>query len=124
MCDGMREMTRQELVDMINELMTLDANIQTENEKLNSRICNLKEMNEQLREDLKNLKEKYEKPCEGGSCQECTGCEDDGLDLESLVYELEYQHQQDCIRYNDMRTAFLKTVDELAMLRKQFGVGQ
>lgn len=45
-------------------------------------------------------------------------------DLEALIYELQDQHQQDCIRYNDMRTAFLKTVDELAMLRKQFGVGQ
>ncbi len=45
-------------------------------------------------------------------------------ELEGLCKDLQDQHQQDCIRYNDMRTAFLKAVDELAMLRKQFGVGQ
>ena len=45
-------------------------------------------------------------------------------ELEELCKDLQDQQQQDCIRYNDMRTAFLKTVDELAMLRKHFGVGQ
>jgi hypothetical protein len=38
--------------------------------------------------------------------------------------ELQDQHQQDCIRYNDMRTAYLVTLDELARLREQFGVGR
>lgn len=37
---------------------------------------------------------------------------------------LQDQHQQDCIRYNDMRTAYLVTLDELARLREQFGVGR
>ena len=45
-------------------------------------------------------------------------------ELEKLCKDLQDQHQQDCIRYNDMRTAFLKAVDELAMLRKHFAVGQ
>ena len=39
------------------------------------------------------------------------------------IQELQYQHQQDCIRYNDMRTAYLVTLDELARLREQFGIG-
>lgn len=38
--------------------------------------------------------------------------------------KLQDQHQQDCIRYNDMRTAYLATLDELAKLREQFGVGR
>lgn len=38
--------------------------------------------------------------------------------------KLQDQHQQDCIRYNDMRTAYLVTLDELARLREQFGVGR
>ena len=38
--------------------------------------------------------------------------------------KLQDQHQQDCIRYNDMRTAYLVTLDELARLREQFGVGK
>ena len=37
--------------------------------------------------------------------------------------KLQDQHQQDCIRYNDMRTAYLVTLDELARLREQFGTG-
>ena len=40
------------------------------------------------------------------------------------IQELQDQHQQDCIRYNDMRTAYLVTLDELARLREQFGVGK
>ena len=39
------------------------------------------------------------------------------------IQELQDQHQQDCIRYNDMRTAYLVTLDELARLREQFGAG-
>lgn len=38
--------------------------------------------------------------------------------------ELQNQHQQDCIRINDLRTAYLVTVDELAKLREQFGIGR
>ena len=40
------------------------------------------------------------------------------------IQELQDQHQQDCIRYNDMRTAYLVTLDELARLREQFGIGR
>lgn len=45
----------------------------------------------------------------------------------SKAYEfakLKDQHQQDCIRYNDMRTAYLVTLDELARLREPFGIGR
>ena len=38
--------------------------------------------------------------------------------------KLQDQHQQDCIRYNDMRTAYIVTLDELARLREQFGAGK
>lgn len=38
--------------------------------------------------------------------------------------ELNDRHQQDCIRFNNMRIAFLAAIDELAKLRKQFGVEQ
>lgn len=38
--------------------------------------------------------------------------------------KLQDQHQKDCIRINDLRTSYLITVDELAKLREQFGVGR
>lgn len=49
--------------------------------------------------------------------------------VEELNYKkknakLQDQHQQDCIRINDLRTAYLITVDELAKLREQFGIGR
>lgn len=46
------------------------------------------------------------------------------VDRDTLIAELQDQYQQDCIRYNDMRTAYLVTLDELARLREQFGIGR
>lgn len=46
------------------------------------------------------------------------------VDRDTLIAELQDQHQQDCIRYADMRIAYLVTLDELAKLREQFGVGR
>lgn len=48
----------------------------------------------------------------------------DNPKLHNEIIRLQDQHQQDCIRYNDMRTAYLVTLDELARLREQFGVGR
>lgn len=45
------------------------------------------------------------------------------MNYKRRIQELQDQHQQDCIRYNDMRTAYLVTLDELARLREQFGIG-
>ena len=46
------------------------------------------------------------------------------MNYKRRIQELQDQHQQDCIRYNDMRTAYLVTLDELARLREQFGIGR
>ena len=46
------------------------------------------------------------------------------INKDTLIAKLQDQHQQDCIRYNDMRTAYLVTLDELARLREQFGEGK
>lgn len=48
----------------------------------------------------------------------------DNPKLHKEIIRLQDQHQQNCIRYNDMRTAYLVTLDELARLREQFGVGR
>lgn len=48
----------------------------------------------------------------------------DNPKLHKEIIRLQDQHQQDCIRYNDMRTAYLVTLDELARLREQFGIGR
>ena len=83
-------------------------------EKLQSENKSLKEENKALKQRIKDL----EDVCDGS----CFSDEED--DRDKLIDELQNQHQQDCIRYNDMRTAYLVTLDELARLREQFGVGR
>lgn len=48
---------------------------------------------------------------------------ENAINKDTLIADFQDQHQQDCIRYNDMRTAYLVTLDELARLREQFGIG-
>lgn len=97
MSDCVREMTKQEMIEQIRILIN-------ENSVLKS-----------------NLEYYYESV----GIKKVENAEKHRIEeLEKLCKELQDQHQQDCVRYNDMRTAFLKVVDELAMLRKQFGVGQ
>lgn len=97
MCNCVSEMTKQELIDRIKSLVDENATLRVKLEEVYESVGIKKVENA----------EKYRIE-----------------ELEALCKDLQDQHQQDCIQYNDMRTAFLKTVDELAMLRKQFGVGQ
>lgn len=113
-------------------------NLKKENENLSYELKRMQEENSDIqnshmklyndtKNEIRELKAEIERLRKKNGevpCEECYFEYDDELDVEELIIELQDQHQQDCIRYNDMRTAFLKTVDELAMLRKQFGVGQ
>ena len=97
MSDYVREMTKQELIEQIRILINENAVLKS------------------------NLEYYYESV----GIKKVENAEKHRIEeLEKICKELQDQHQQDCVRYNDMRTAFLKVVDELAMLRKQFGVGQ
>lgn len=106
--------------------------MQEENDKLEKQNADIQNSHMKLyndaKDEIRELKAENERlrvKCGEVPCERCDcSCDNKEIDLEALIYELQDQHQQDCIRYNDMRTAFLKTVDELAMLRKQFGVGQ
>lgn len=49
---------------------------------------------------------------------------ENAINKDTLIADFQDQHQQDCIRYNDMRTAYLVALDELARLREQFGIGR
>jgi len=97
MCDCKVEMTKQEMIAEINRLIDENTVLKVKLEAAYSV------------EDTKKIENAKEYRIK---------------ELEELCKDLQEQHQQDCIRYNDMRTAFLKAVDELVMLRKHFGVGQ
>ena len=97
MCDREREMEKEEMIKKINDLIK-------ENSVLKEELATF--YSEEYIKNKEKAKEYRFK------------------ELEELCKDLQNQHQQDCIRYNDMHTAFLKTVDELAMMRKHFGMGQ
>lgn len=115
----------QNLQYELNRMQEENARLEKENEDIqNSHMKLYNDTKDEIRE-LKVEIERLRGKCREVPCERCDcSCDNKEIEIEALIYELQDQHQQDCIRYNDMRTAFLKAVDELAMLRKQFGVGQ
>lgn len=85
-----------------------------------SEIDKLEEENESLKKRIKDLEDVCDGSCFSGYEEFPYGNEPEEKD--ALIAKLQDQHQQDCIRYNDMRTAYLITLDELAKLREQFRV--
>lgn len=90
-----------------------DSHIKLYNDTKDTIRC-LKDENKSLKQRIKDL----EDVCDGSRFS------DEEDDRDKLISELQDQHQQDCIRYNDMRTAYLVTLDELARLREQFVAGK
>lgn len=114
-----------------------EETIDSARERIKSLERELKAKNTALKQHIKDM----EDICDGScfSDYEPQLAEDDDIslfnyecikqwtnksNLKKKIAELQDQHQQDCIRYNDMRTAYLVTLDELARLREQFGVGR
>ena len=121
------EKLKKENDNLLYELKRMqEENARLEKENLSLESSNIRLYND-TKEEIRKLKyeiERLRKKCGEVPCEEWDSEYDDEPDIEALIIELQDQHQQDCIRYNDMRTAFLKAIDELAMLRKQFAVGQ
>lgn len=136
-CIASREEKIAELIAEIDELKSrqhertmsfdLDASILAkavivkENE-FKSRCEELEEENYALKQHIEDM----EDVCDGScfSDYEDLPFGDDEDEKDELIEKLQDQHQRDCIRYNDMRTAYLATLDELVKLREQFGVGK
>lgn len=120
----------EDMKNKIDELSEMAKKKSDENESL-------KAENKALKQRIKDL----EDVCDGGYLSdyepqlaedddislfnyECIKQWESGSKLKKKIAELQDQHQQDCIRYTDMRIAYLVTLDELAKLREQFGVGR
>ena len=102
----------ERITDLEQDMFNKSTDELKQVEKLSSENKSLKDENKALKQRIKDL----EDICNGS----CFSDEEDEKD--KLIAELQDQHQQDCIRYNDMRTAYLVTLDELARLREQFGI--
>lgn len=119
--EDLKNWTRDMLKDRIIELGGIIEQWKRDNEKMLQITEIIKEENDELKAANTALKQRIkdlENVCDGS----CFSDEKDERD--KLIDELQDQHQQDFIRLNDMRTAYLVTIDELAKLREQFGVGR
>ena len=139
-------MTNRDIEDMKNRIDELEEMIKIksdENELLNEKNKALKQKNECLEDILESIR-RTERP---EDAMRKTGLfseeeiqahmranekiwkdmnetvSQNAINKDALIADFQDQHQQDCIRYNDMRTAYLVTLDELARLREQFGMG-
>ena len=111
--EDLKNWTRNMLKDRILYQEALIEQRNKDIEIISKRAKELNDENTVLKQHIKDM----EDVCDGN-------CFSDGEDKrDKLIAELQDRHQQDCIRYNDMRTAYLVTLDELARLREQFGIG-
>lgn len=96
--------------------------IDSANERIESLVRELKAENKALKHHIKDM----EDICDGScfSDYEELPYGDKPEEKDALIAKLQDQHQHDCIRYTDMRIAYLVTLDELAKLRDQLGVGR
>lgn len=104
----------ERITDLEQDIFNKSTDELKQVEKLSSENKSLKDENKALKQRIKGS----EDVCDGSFFSD----EEDERD--KLIAELQDQHQQDCIRYNDMRTAYLVALDELARLREQFGIGR
>ena len=124
--EDLKKWTRDMLIDEMIRLDRENTDLQDSHINLynitKDEIRNLKMENKALKQKLKSITDVCDDRCFAD--YEDLPFGDDEDEKDELIAELQDQHQQDCIRYNDMRTAYLVTLDELARLREQFGVGR
>ena len=122
----------ERITDLEQDIFNKSTDELKQVEKLSSENKSLKDENKALKQRIKDLEDignNYEPqfaPDDDISAfnYECVKQWTTEMGCKRKIQELQGQHQQDCIRYNDMRTAYLVTLDELARLREQFGVGK
>lgn len=120
------------ITDLEQDILNKSTDELKQVEKLSSENKSLKDENKALKQRIKDLEDignNYEPqfaPDDDISAfnYECVKQWTIEMGCKRKIQELRDQHQQDCIRYNDMRTAYLVTLDELARLREQFGIGR
>ena len=120
------------ITDLEQDILNKSTDELKQVEKLSSENKSLKDENKALKQRIKDLEDignNYEPqfaPDDDISAfnYECVKQWTIEMGCKRKIQELRDQHQQDCIRYNDMQTAYLVTLDELARLREQFGAGK
>lgn len=124
--EDLKNWTRDMLKDRIMELeegmkrQKQDAEIFYQTAKRD--VDELKAENTALKQHIKDM----EDVCDGScfSDYEDLPFGDDEDERDKLIAKLQDKHKQDFIRLNDMRTAYIVTIYELAKLIEQFGVGR
>lgn len=114
--EDLKDWTADRLKDEIVRLDRENADLQNSHMRLyndtKDEICYLKQENTALKQRIKDL----EDVCDGS-------CFSDGEDeRDKLIAELQDQHQQDCIRINQLHVTIDTLVDKYSSLRKTVGM--
>lgn len=119
--EDLKNWTRDMLKDRIIELGGIIEQWKRDNEKMLQITERTKKENDELKAENTAFKQRIK---DLQDVRDGSFFSDEEDERDKLIAKLQDQHQQDCIRFNDMRTAYLVTLDELAKLREQFGVGR
>ena len=117
--EDLKNWTRDMLKDRIIELGGIIEQWKRDNEKMLQITEIIKEENDELKAANTALKQRIkdlENVCDGS----CFSDEEDGKD--KLIAKLQDQHQQDCIKINQLHVTIDTLVDKYSRLRKTAGV--
>lgn len=127
-----------EIIDLMNkkadEFISENEKLREELERLKKESGELEKQNTDIQEnhmklyndskdEIRQLKAEIQRmkgEC-GGNCSDEQDLEDE-VDFEELVYELQEQHQQDCIRINNLTTTISVLSGLYTNLRKNAGM--
>ena len=124
--EDLKNWTREQMKQKILSLFSSEEILKKESERMakcitsrDKKIDTLNSENEELRKENKMLKQRIkdlEDVCDGS----CFSDEEDERD--KLIAELQDQHQQDCIKINQLHVTIDTLVDKYSRLRKNVGM--
>ena len=117
--EDLKNWTRDMLKDRIIELGGIIEQWKRDNEKMLQITERTKKENDELKAENAALKQRIkdlEDVCDGS----CFSDEED--DRDKIIIELQDQHQQDCIKINQLHVTIDTLVDKYSRLRKSVGM--
>ena len=117
--EDLKNWTRDMLKDRIIELGGIIEQWKRDNEKMLQIMKETQKENDELKDENTALKQRIkdlEDACDGS----CFSDEKDERD--KLIAELQDQHQQDCIKINQLHVTIDTLVDKYSRLRKSVGM--
>ena len=121
--NGKSYVEESSVIEMAREYCSEIDKLEEENESLKKRIKDLEDACDiRYFLDGKDWIEGFKKHMEDDMCTSNIPFDDSEIDYDALIAELRDQHQQDCIKINQLHVTIDTLVDKCSRLRKNVGV--